>query len=211
MAEESGETQRTLEEEQMIRLFDVWNKILEEKGLVVEEKGLVVEEEGQIERHYIFDHKIKNQTSSHYPNERVVITKDTQPPITDPEFKKQKGETWIILEITPNDPYSPDVAKETGMVKGRKTVDYYTQALTAGISNKGRSFQSHNWREIYSPETTSSATSYLPHIKKVIKNRTVFLDPPEHTIKTIKPLSGGNFERLGILAKEVNSGKVYNG
>ncbi|MEX2028579.1 MAG: hypothetical protein WD988_03745 [Candidatus Curtissbacteria bacterium] len=205
-----------LENEAVKQVFDTWDQIIMEKGLIFGPK------DEPLEATYLFGSEITNQRYSLYPAEKIFIEKHSSPPIKDPRFKPTDEETWILIEISPENPYSSILGKHTSQIarlgaidytegsSATKTVDYYALALIVGISSKGRSFQSHDWREVETPETASEGKNLYPYIKKQPGQKSaVFLDEePGHEIETIEPLSDSALERIGTLATKVSEGKV---
>ncbi|GEM_PF-6664155 len=218
MVDTTETTQLDVEDEQVSRMFDTWNRIVEEKG------QMLPEEDRPLEGTFLFGNDIKNQRFARYPAERVLVEKHTKnPPVSDPNFTKKPDEGWIIIEITPDNPYSPLVGRHTSTVgrlgaldysepsTEKKTIDYYTQALIVGISDRGRSFQSHDWREIETPATSQVGRSSYPYIKKQPgRSSEVYLpEEPEKRIETIEPLSSPTFERITFLAAVVDAGRAH--
>lgn len=196
--------QTRLEIEAVTRMFDAWSRIVDEKGQQFPEK------DRPLEGTFLFGSTIKNQRFANYEAERVLVEKHAQPPVSDPNFQQKPNEEWIIIEITPDNPYSTLVGRHTNTVGTKKTVDYYAQALIVGISNQGRSFQSHDWREIVTGATTTPEDLY-PYFKRQPSPKTeVYLpEEPEQQIETIEPIAGTALEKLVYLSTVVNTGQAH--
>lgn len=117
-------------------------------------------------------------------------------------------EKWIVIEITPKDPYrSKIIADPVNPL-------FATNVLVVCISNQGRAFEGLRDNYVHVKKTMPKPTTFNTYLKDVPeRNRIIFddEDPVDKPLTNFRQLSGQNFERLIFIANETKMGNVSIG
>lgn len=166
----------------------------------------------------------RSAESSLVTSERVVVFellgpleewRENEPALTSNKAEINPEEEWIEIHVTPKNPYNPKL----GFHSHGKTKDYYTEELRIYLSSNGHAFEETVWTDIkvFDHHTSLPSYSYLKRepMPEEIQTRLTEEPDPDDTKPTVnafvehlKPLEGGNLERLDSLMRKIQTGQA---
>lgn len=194
--------------------FTTWLQILKEHGI----EGETTSSGWELDYSFAIDRE-NDELSKFTTDEVEIVLLEANETLEGVIFKKgvsspiktQEAERWIMIDITPKNPYDSEVGVYTYENYGDY---YYTERLNIFLSSMGRAYERTDWWGTDEPSTKRPPVHGLSYLKQ-----TPSLDNPKllrydeepvdrEDIEPFGEIQGSTLERLLFLSSSIRSGKV---
>lgn len=185
-------------------LSQKWKKIITEKGHLNGDEG-IYNYSFLVDRNKDPDSKVTgdNIFSTLLPKGEDIFYHINH--VLKHDFKPtEEDEQWIVIDVSPEDPFRPNIARYTDKVAFDQATPYSVKSITLGISDKGRAYQYEGWKNIQPPLEPGEriGPGFGIHLKESPQGILDTMEYPPgsvHYSSTIVPMSVGNLERIQLL------------